>query len=89
MINDNYQKTLEMAAALEKYTKHDHSKPSEACDLISNLLRYPDYVSNEFYAALKKELAEQLEYYQENCTIVEEKEEIKYTQTCVSLEWND
>lgn len=88
-MKSDYENTLKICADLEKYTSLEKSSPSEACELITQLIGYPDYISTEFYNALKKELFEQLEHYKENCEIIEKEEEIKYTQKLKELKWKN
>lgn len=85
----NYSKASRLAYEIESYTSLENDSPSEACELLSQLAGYPDYVSDKFYEALILELEDKLKYYQDNCEIIEEDIEIKQIHKTKRLKWID
>ena len=75
----------EKAEELKKYADLENDELSEFwMGLISTAYR-ADFASDEFAAALEKEIDDQLAYCKENATIVEKDQ--TYTRKVVSLEW--
>lgn len=55
------------------------SEIGESLNLLIAFVSYEPYVSEEFFAALKKELREKLAWFEENTKIVEREITQKYT----------
>lgn len=70
---------------LIKYADIEGTEIGEVCILLTDIARYPDYVSEEFYHALEKEIMSQLKYFKENSEIVEREE--TFTRKMVELAW--
>lgn len=83
----DYQEFLKQAGELEEYAKLDDSEWGEAmmalCQLGSGRIVM---LSEEFYDAVAKEIADNLEYVREHTEIVEEDETI--TRKIKQLEWH-
>ena len=62
----------EMAEKLEDFSQEVQDEAGEVWGLLASLLHYPDYVSDEFKAALHKEAAETLKFIDENYEWIEE-----------------
>jgi len=76
MMSKNYQETLELVAQIEKYLEYESDSHQEAVALMCRLASYPDYVADELYNVLVKELEDELKNYQENAEIVETRKSI-------------
>lgn len=61
---------------LEDYATLDGTEIGEACFLLMRLTNYPDYVSDEFYNSLEKEIKEQLDNFKTYTQIVEFEETV-------------
>jgi len=59
---------------LNTYTEVEGTEVGEACSFLITLERFPDYVSEEFYQALVKEIRTRLEDFQLNSHFVEKEE---------------
>ena len=84
---NEYEEVLEIAEKLREYYDLQMDSMSEAVQTLCHLSSYPDYLSDEVYAAVVKEMRAQLKNYEENCEIVEIEDTI--TRSFVELRWND
>lgn len=75
----------EVVNELRTYTALVSDEWQEATDILCSAVRYDWLYSDEFAAALEKELRDSLQYCRENATIVEE--EITETYTRKSIDW--
>lgn len=81
----DFEKMHAVVEELQKYAEMEDTELGETCQALVQLSHYPDYVSDEFQAALYKEMVEQLENFQENATIVESTE--TWTRPVFYLKW--
>lgn len=80
----------EMAGKLEDFAQEVQDESGEVCGLLASLLHYPDYVSDEFKAALHKEAAETIKYIDEHYEWVEEERVIpSRIQKVRTFEWKE
>jgi len=75
-----------LANELTKYSELEESEVGEACNLLIQIVDYPNYISDEFKQALKKEMKAQLLNFERNCIIVTKK--VKSIRTIKTLEWD-
>ena len=83
---EQVDKVYKIEQELREYIELEGAELSEACYSLIRLSHYPDYISDEFYSALLKELEDQLSNFKENSRIVETEETI--TVKSKELEWN-
>lgn len=81
----DYREVQKIADKLDVYSDYEMNELSEACQLLSKLSGYPDYLSDEFYHELTVEMLRQLNNYQENAEIVKTTE--TFTREVVELVW--
>ncbi len=58
-------KIREILLNLEEFTNLESSEVAEACELLMELMQYPDYLSDNFKQALEEEICLQLAQYHE------------------------
>lgn len=83
----DFKKLRNLALQLEEYAQLEGTEIGESCLLLTQLVSYEPYLSDEFVAALTKEMTSQLENFKENTTIVDDVEKIE--RPFKRLEWND
>jgi len=71
---------------LEVYVDLEGTEIGEACNALCLVASRMEYLSEEFQAAVDKELVEQLKMFQEQTTIVERQETRTYTVR--NLDWD-
>lgn len=75
----------EISKLIQPYIEADNGANGEVAQLLVTILEdYPDFVSEKFLKAIKKELQESLEIYQEEYNIIENTE--TFTKTYKILE---
>ncbi len=75
-----------LANELTKYSELEGSEVGEICHLLIQITNFPDYISDDFKEALKKEMKAQLQNFKDNCKIVTKK--VKYSEIVKTLEWD-
>lgn len=76
----------EKAEELRKYADLEGTEIGELCNALIAVAYRAEYSSEEFIAALDKELTEQLDNFKQNATIVSRDE--TFTRKVIELEWN-
>lgn len=71
---------------LEVYIQLEGTEIGECCAALRNVANNMEYLSEDFVAAVDKELLEQLNMFKERCTITERTE--TYTRTFKELDWD-
>jgi len=82
---DNYEELLKLSDELQEYTDIERTELGEACLLLTSLISYGDYISEQFSQALEREIEAQLKNFKENSRIVES--EISGKRKYIDLEW--
>ena len=72
---------------LQKYSELEGTEIGEFCTILCQIAQYPDYMTDEFFAAIEKEIDAQLDNFKTNATIVETPKTV--THTIVELEWKN
>lgn len=85
MTYEEYEKAQDLANELSEFSEGEGTEIEEACSSLIHLMGYPDYVSDEFYAALVEEVKKQLQNFKENYEWVEKEE--TFTRTVRYLEY--
>ena len=78
--------THEKIDELQKYAELEGTEVGEFCSMLCQIAQYPDYMTNEFFAAVEKEIYAQLSNFKSNARIVETKKTL--THTITELGWN-
>ena len=81
----NYDEILELQDKLTEYAAFEMTSQSEMIMALCAVSQHPDYVSDEFLAALVQEMKNRLQDYISNTEIIETEE--TFTRKVVSLEW--
>lgn len=81
----DYDRIAAVAEELQRYAVLEDTEIGELNRLLTQLIHYVDYASEEFAVALLTEMEEQLQSFQEGAKIVEKVE--TFTRTFTYLEW--
>lgn len=81
------EKISELCEKLNEYAELDGHNRADACRFLTHLADYRGYLTDEFYSFLIKEIKSQLEFYDENTTIVHYQEPISRIENKVRLDW--
>ena len=82
-----YKKILELQEELLMYGHHQNDELGEACIKLAALLNSIDYVGEDFYQALLKEVQMKLDNFRNNTRLVAKTE--TRLETWTELEWID
>ena len=82
-----YKKILELQEELLMYGHHQNDELGEACIKLASLLNSIDYVGEDFYQALLKEVQMKLDNFRNNTRLVAKTE--TRLETWTELEWID
>ena len=83
---DMLEKANKLEEELNVYINLEGTEIGEACNLLTSISHYQDYVSKKFYDALLNEMEEQLHMFK-TCTTIN-KREVKETFIMQELEWH-
>ena len=81
---DDYEKDFKMIEELKSYVDYTDDEVSESCNLMCSLLQYPDYINNGLRLELRRNIQDQLKWFQKHARWVETEETI--TRTVKELE---
>ena len=89
-MSSNYKQALDLVEQLSQYLQYeDMNERSECLELLAGLVHYPDYVDDELYCQIVKQLEQELEYYKNNTEIVEREQTETITRTVSELVWKN
>lgn len=80
-----YSELVALRDEIRPYCELENDEHGETVNMLCNMVRYFDYLSDELTTLLEVELKEHLGTYRESCEIVERKE----TVTIRELVWDE